>query len=251
MSQLNTPLASVPSGVRFTPQLTGFVLLSCAIHLPLLLSAQTPSQVGDGLTTTMQVRLDSNQRDSGRSIRDTQEERAKPSAVAPELAKDHTVVTRSSNDSTAVSANVPAQDSDQNSNQIQTTATEQPKPLPMDKIGRHIEALTEVITMVNPAPATTRTEERKVLTQRLQQALSHHFNYPLTARRKGWQGEVTLTFTLRADGEIMDIRISKSSGHEMLDRAAIASLIKVNPLDKPPHQTTSIELPVIYTLQNS
>lgn len=61
----------------------------------------------------------------------------------------------------------------------------------------------------------------------LREALGKHFHYPLVARRKGLAGEVKLRLRIEPDGELTHIRVQESSGHAMLDEAAIATLNKV------------------------
>jgi len=83
----------------------------------------------------------------------------------------------------------------------------------------------------------------------LQQALADHFTYPLLARRRGWQGEVVLSFRLEADGRILDARIARSSGYGVLDHAALTALGKVKRLERGPSLSFNMELPVIYRLE--
>jgi protein TonB len=45
--------------------------------------------------------------------------------------------------------------------------------------------------------------------------------YPLLAKRRGWEGTVTLDIELRADGSVGDIKVAQSSGHALLDQAAM------------------------------
>ncbi|BAU46777.1 cell envelope biogenesis protein TonB [Sulfurifustis variabilis] len=45
--------------------------------------------------------------------------------------------------------------------------------------------------------------------------------YPLAARRQGIEGRVLLTAHVRADGSCRDVRLKQSSGHSLLDRAAL------------------------------
>lgn len=45
--------------------------------------------------------------------------------------------------------------------------------------------------------------------------------YPLIARRRGYQGRVLLEVLVRRDGRAGSIRLARSSGYEVLDRAAI------------------------------
>lgn len=83
----------------------------------------------------------------------------------------------------------------------------------------------------------------------LQQSLADHFTYPLLARRRGWQGEVVLSFRLGTDGLILDARIARSSGYGVLDHAALTALGKVKRLEGGLANSLTMELPVIYRLE--
>ena len=48
--------------------------------------------------------------------------------------------------------------------------------------------------------------------------------YPLLAREKGYEGTVYLRVLVRADGRVGKLAIDQSSGHEILDRAAVDSV---------------------------
>ena len=48
--------------------------------------------------------------------------------------------------------------------------------------------------------------------------------YPTAARRAGQQGTVTLSFTVGTSGKVTSVRIAKSSGHSLLDNAALAAI---------------------------
>ena len=48
--------------------------------------------------------------------------------------------------------------------------------------------------------------------------------YPRLAKDKGYQGEVILRVQLLSDGRVGEIKVKKSSGHEILDRSAIAAV---------------------------
>ncbi len=48
--------------------------------------------------------------------------------------------------------------------------------------------------------------------------------YPLLARRRGYEGSVLLAFVVKADGTCGDIRVLETSGHEVLDQAAVRAL---------------------------
>ena len=46
-------------------------------------------------------------------------------------------------------------------------------------------------------------------------------NYPRTAKENGWEGTVRLKVHIQADGDIGEVIVIESSGHDMLDEAAV------------------------------
>jgi protein TonB len=48
--------------------------------------------------------------------------------------------------------------------------------------------------------------------------------YPSAARRAGQQGTVTLSFTVGSSGKVTSVRVAKSSGHALLDNAALSAI---------------------------
>jgi TonB family protein len=49
-------------------------------------------------------------------------------------------------------------------------------------------------------------------------------SYPKRAARNGWEGTVLLNLLINAHGEVEKVEIAKSSGYELLDRQARASV---------------------------
>lgn len=49
-------------------------------------------------------------------------------------------------------------------------------------------------------------------------------DYPLEARRRGWQGQVMLRVDVSASGEPTDVSVAAGSGHDVLDRAAVSAV---------------------------
>lgn len=123
-------------------------------------------------------------------------------------------------------------------------AVSTPEPKPVSQV---VSSTPTAITSP-PAPSISHAQRDTFLWQ-IKTALARHFQYPRLAQRKGWQGEVTLVFTLERDGQIMNARIANSSGYSMLDRAALASLNKVGRITSLPTQALTLQLPVIYRLQ--
>jgi len=81
---------------------------------------------------------------------------------------------------------------------------------------------------------------------RAQAALSKHLFYPQSAVAQGLQGDVVLLLALDSTGGIQAIEIAKSSGHALLDQAAIDAARHIGALPGNPHQTL---LPVSFRLQ--
>lgn len=73
--------------------------------------------------------------------------------------------------------------------------------------------------------------------------------YPTSAAANRLEGEVLLTAVIEATGVIPDIRIMKSSGHPLLDQAAIETVQHASPLTliRPlEHSRVSVEIPITY-----
>ena len=101
-----------------------------------------------------------------------------------------------------------------------------------------------------PPPATPpakpkATAKREV--QIAQKKLSQHLFYPLEAIARGIEGEVRLILKLSADGAVDSVSIAASSGHPLLDNAAVKAAYAMGSLTG----ATSRELilPVIFRLQ--
>lgn len=65
---------------------------------------------------------------------------------------------------------------------------------------------------------------------RLQQALRSSFYYPRIARHRGWEGSVEVGLRVEADGNLSGVRILRTSGFAILDRAALASVGRIERL---------------------
>jgi protein TonB len=77
--------------------------------------------------------------------------------------------------------------------------------------------------------------------------LAKHVFYPAEAVAAGIEGEVRLLLTLDVDGAVTDVRIAGSSGHAILDQAAIRAAYAMGSL--PGANQHEIILPVSFRLQ--
>lgn len=86
-----------------------------------------------------------------------------------------------------------------------------------------------------PAPVTTagadsanyRQAVHDNLQHQLRTAVAANFHYPLLARRHHLQGKVSIKLRIEADGKLSRLDIIKSSGHSVLDHAALKSLGRI------------------------
>lgn len=75
--------------------------------------------------------------------------------------------------------------------------------------------------------------------------------YPLAARRRGIEGTVVVRAQIQEDGHCLQANLSKSSGHEMLDRAAVAAVRawRFTPAKRGTQSITAwVEVPITFRL---
>ncbi len=97
--------------------------------------------------------------------------------------------------------------------------------------------------------AQWRAQVRIHLTQRLQSG----FDYPLLARRRGWQGVVHLRFVVTPQGHVTGVELATSSGHRLLDDSALHNARGIQALPivlnaGAPVAPLSVEIPVRFLL---
>jgi protein TonB len=61
-----------------------------------------------------------------------------------------------------------------------------------------------------------------------------NLNYPEEARTRKLYGSLQLTVAIKADGEVESVEINRSSGHKVLDQAAIRIVRLASPFDRFP-----------------
>ncbi len=72
-----------------------------------------------------------------------------------------------------------------------------------------------------PHPAALPRSLQGSALRRAQAALSEHLFYPPEAIARGLEGEVILLLTLTESGQVASAEIARSSGHALLDQAAL------------------------------
>jgi TonB family protein len=73
-------------------------------------------------------------------------------------------------------------------------------------------------------------------------------HYPYIARRRGIQGTALIFVHLNKNGELKDVVLRKSSGHEILDKSAVELIKKATPFRHGYYSDLKIEIPITYKL---
>jgi protein TonB len=79
----------------------------------------------------------------------------------------------------------------------------------------------------------------------IRNAIARNKTYPLAARKRGREGTVRVGFRINAEGDPEGLRIVKSSGYHVLDRATLNIVKKAAPF---PYFDAPLEVPVVFRL---
>jgi protein TonB len=86
----------------------------------------------------------------------------------------------------------------------------------------------------------------------VRERIGRYKKYPFIARKRGLEGEVGVRFLLTGAGEAQLLAISRSSGQEILDRAALKAVEDGAPFPRPPAdllaEPITIELNIVFNL---
>jgi len=102
-----------------------------------------------------------------------------------------------------------------------------------------------------PAPDSDPDQSGAYLAEnyaRIRDLIADNIVFPPIARKLGWKGRLTVSFTLDLTGNASAIHIVESSGKELLDRNVVAAIRKTTPFPSPKH-TITLVLPVTYNLR--
>lgn len=79
-----------------------------------------------------------------------------------------------------------------------------------------------------------------------------HKYYPPLARRRNWQGKVTVKFTIGEDLRAKSVAVTNSSGYSILDEAALNAIQSAGPFPPPPFPSMlpiHLEVVIAYELR--
>ncbi|KAG1647897.1 Molybdopterin molybdenumtransferase [Nymphon striatum] len=106
-----------------------------------------------------------------------------------------------------------------------------------------------------PPPQPSQADRDNALnaySNQLGRAIAKHKSYPKLAQRRGWQGTVLLNIKVDGNGNVLSAVVSKSSGHNSLDKRALKMVEKASPFPAPPTllqgDSFNISVPVVFKL---
>lgn len=127
------------------------------------------------------------------------------------------------------------------------------EPKPEEKIKEEIaenpEPLKKIIAVKNP-------QEEAMLRYQdmIKQKIESCRKYPNWAKKQRFEGISFLTFTLLSSGMIQDIKITHSSGFDILDKEAISTVKRASPFKPIPEKFNCsniiIEVSLVFTLKD-
>ena len=126
---------------------------------------------------------------------------------------------------------------------------------PTHEVEKSVPAMSEAPGQAAkvPAPAAETKADHRWLAESLWRRVAELKRYPSSARLNGQEGKVILKAVIRSDGHLADVSVQKSSGHSILDTAAIEAVKLAFPLhmkyaiNKP---EIVVSLPIVYSLAN-
>jgi protein TonB len=115
------------------------------------------------------------------------------------------------------------------------------------------QAASPPLTVRAPAPGVSQSELLDRYGQAISQALARYKEYPPIAQMQGWQGAVTMRLRVAPSGRLIDAEVHASSGHEALDRQALAMASKPERFPPPPEglrdREVAVLVPVVFRLE--
>jgi protein TonB len=133
----------------------------------------------------------------------------------------------------------------------QTEAAPQPAAIPEPALAEPLPAPSLPVA-ARPADVAPPVQATATYFSQLKGWLNRNKRYPTAAKKARQQGVVIVNFTIDRRGMLLDSHVEKSSGHALLDDAALALLQRAAPMPRIPEsmglQVLSISLPIDYSL---
>jgi protein TonB len=119
-----------------------------------------------------------------------------------------------------------------------------PKPASSAETPAAQQAAPAVAVQASP-PVPSQDELLAGYRRRLTELLARQQEYPRLAAMRGWEGEVKIRVRIARKGNLLDVALDHSSGHEVLDRHAMGMLEALGGLPSLPDDFGANELQVV------
>jgi len=90
-------------------------------------------------------------------------------------------------------------------------------------------------------------------TRDVQNQINRALTYPAVAQEAGWQGSLKIGLSIASSGNILEAKITESSGYEVFDKAALDIAQAAGPYPRFPESIEAyklwVEVPVVYSLE--
>lgn len=137
------------------------------------------------------------------------------------------------------------------------------KPIPQKPtINDQNQAISHAQTNTQEAETITKTAESTEQMQtlsygnsddpflkELKTAIDRAGIYPRIARKMRLEGEIWLEFIWTKNSKLEDLKITKKSNHDILDKSALETIIKASRNFPKHHKTIKIQVPIIYKIK--
>lgn len=96
------------------------------------------------------------------------------------------------------------------------------------------------------------TDEVKKYLAKVRKILQDNLEYPYYAKKAGIEGVAVVCFCLKKDGSMpaYSLKISKSSGHALLDRHALETVQNSAPFPIPPSGEMEVTIPIAFSIKS-
>lgn len=96
------------------------------------------------------------------------------------------------------------------------------------------------------------SDEVKRYLSKVRKILQDNLEYPYYAKKAGLEGVTVVCFCLKKDGSMSSysLKISKSSGHALLDRHALETVQNSAPFPIPPSGELEVTIPIAFSIKS-
>jgi TonB family protein len=252
-------------------KLFNFIMISLAAHALLILtheqatkhSIQSPAgQQWLSVSLSTGTKKTTTTKNTNPSNKSTVKHKSEPPTASHQTVIGKITQNSSTENTSTILTHLIAQNDTQRMHTIKTATQKLPQPLSIKTRNTTLHSISDenrkqpiTIAPDKAAQFARQKSQRNFLLGVIQNRLLRYMYYPDRARKRGWEGEVTVTFHIDKNGYLHNIHLTRTSGYALLDDAALIAVRKMNniPMSQWDEGFTpvALQLPVIYRLTNS